>query len=343
MTVGAPRAFRVGPARSRGRAGGRQAAVDHDPTRSDDGRAIGRGGLRVPRLLFGTAPLATVFWGNDEATAMAAVTRALEVGVRGFDTAPLYGLGEAEARLGRALAAAPAVPDDLVVATKVGRSLVERAGERDVEFDFSFDATRRQLEASLARLGRDRVAIAHVHDPEDHLDAALAGTVRALHTLRDEGVVGAVSLGTNVPATLARFLDEADLDSALLAGRFTLLDRTGEPVLDRCAERGLPVLAGGVFNSGLLARPRPGSWFDYAPADDALRLQRTAELAAACERHGTDLRTAAIRFPLRHPAVAAVVLGMGSAAEVDADVASLAAALPDELWPTLGPAVSAHR
>jgi D-threo-aldose 1-dehydrogenase len=302
---------------------------------TDGSRAVGPRDVPLPRLLFGTAPLATVFWGNDEATAVAAVARALELGVRGFDTAPLYGLGEAEARLGRALAAAPTVPDDLVVATKVGRSLVQRAGEGDIEFDFSADATRRQLESSLARLGRDGVAIVHVHDPEDHLDAALAGTVPALVALRDEGVIGAVSLGTNVPATLARFLREADLDCALLAGRWTLLDRTGEAVLDACAEQGLPVLAGGVFNSGLLAAPRPGAWFDYAPAADEL-LQRTAQLAATCERHGTDLRTAAIRFPLRHPAVAAVVLGMGSAAEVEEDLASLAAPLPDELWAALG-------
>jgi D-threo-aldose 1-dehydrogenase len=303
---------------------------------ADGSRAVGPRAVPLPRLLFGTAPLATVFWGNDEATAVAAVTRALELGVRGFDTAPLYGLGEAESRLGRALALAEgAVPDDLVVATKVGRSLVERDGERDIEFDFSADAARRQLDASLARLGRDRVSVAHVHDPEDHLDAALAGTIPALVALRDEGVVGAVSLGTNVPATLARFLREADLDCALLAGRWTLLDRTGEAVLDECASRGLPVLAGGVFNSGLLAAPRPGAWFDYAPAGDDL-LQRTAALSATCERHGTDLRTAAIQFPLRHPAVAAVVLGMGSAAEVEEDLASLSAPLPDELWATLG-------
>jgi D-threo-aldose 1-dehydrogenase len=310
------------------------------PASSHDGdRPVGSRGLTVPRLLFGTAPLASVFWGNDEDTAVAAVGRALALGVRGFDTAPLYGLGEAEARLGRALAAASAVAEvpvtDVIVATKVGRSLVERDGERDVVFDFGADATRRQLDASLARLGRDRVDVAHVHDPEDHLAEALSGTVRALVELREEGVIRAVSVGTNVPATLTLFLREADLDCALLAGRWTLLDRTGGAVLDECAERGVPVLAGGVFNSGLLAAPRPGAWFDYAPADDE-RLRRTAELAAVCARHGTDLRTAAVQFPLRHPAVAAVVLGMGRPIEVEEDLASLAAPLPDDLWAELG-------
>jgi D-threo-aldose 1-dehydrogenase len=298
---------------------------------------LGRTGLRVPPIVFGTAPLATGFWGNDATTAAATLARALERGVWAFDTAPLYGAGEAETRLGRALAAAGR--PDVVVATKVGRTLVgigdgDAAG-RDLVFDFGADAVRRSLDGSLARLGRARVGIVHVHDPDDHLAEALDGAVGALVDLRAQGVIHAVSLGTNSAATLAWFLERADLDCALLAGRWTLLDRSGGEVLDACADRGVPVLAGGVFNSGLLADPRPGAWFDYAPADPD-RLARAAELVSICARHGADLRTAAIQFPLRHPAVAAVVLGMARPAEVDQNLTSLDAELPADLWAELG-------
>jgi D-threo-aldose 1-dehydrogenase len=292
-------------------------------------RELGRTGLRVPRLAFGTAPLASVFWGNEEATAEAAVAHAVGAGVRFFDTAPLYGLGESEARLGRGLSGVGR--GEVLVATKFGRTLVGAGEDREAVFDFGYDAVRRSLAASLERLGRSSIDIAHVHDPDDHLGQSIEGTYRALAELRDQRVVKAVSLGTNVPGTLAFYLKEADLDCALLAGRWTLLDRTGGGVLDECLTRGVSVLAGGVFNSGLLADPRPGAWFDYAPAGEGLR-RRAAALAEACERHGTDLRTAAIQFPLRHPAVTAVVLGMSSAAEVDANLASLAAPVGADLW-----------
>jgi D-threo-aldose 1-dehydrogenase len=300
-------------------------------------RELGRTGIRLPPIVFGTAPLASAFWGNDVETAAATLARALEQGVRAFDTAPLYGTGEAETRLGRALAVAGR--PDVVLATKVGRTLVgigegDAAG-RDLVFDFGADAVRRSLEGSLTRLGRSTVDVVHVHDPDDHLAQALDGAVAALVELRAEGVIRAVSVGTNSAATLAWFLERTDLDCALLAGRWTLLDRTGGEVLDACAERGVPVLAGGVFNSGLLADPRPGVWFDYAPAAPD-RLARAAELVSTCARHRTDLRTAAVQFPLRHPAVAAVVLGMARPAEVDQNLASLDADLPEELWAELG-------
>jgi D-threo-aldose 1-dehydrogenase len=297
-------------------------------------RVLGRTGLRVPQVAFGTAPLASVFWGNDETTAEAAVRRALARGVRFFDTAPLYGLGESEERLGRVLAESD-LGTEVIVATKFGRALVRADNERDVVFDFGYDAVRRSLDDSLTRLGRSAIEIAHVHDPDDHLAEAMAGTYRALADLRDQGVIKAVSLGTNQPATLAFFLAEADLDCALLAGRWTLLDRTGGDVLDECASRGVPVLAGGIFNSGLLASPRPGVWFDYAPADEE-RLRRAAEMAMICARHGTDLRTAAIQFALRHPAVAAVVLGMSTPDEVDENLSSCDTQLPTDLWSELG-------
>ena len=292
-------------------------------------QTIGRNGLVIPAVAFGTAPLATVFWGNEETRAAAALDRALERGVRFFDTAPLYGLGEAEQRLGRALARHGS--PDVVVATKFGRSLVGEGPDRVAAFDFSYDAVHRSLEASLRRLGRSAIEIAHVHDPDDHLRESIEGTYRALAELRDQGVISAVSVGTNRPSTVDFYVKEADLDCALLAGRWTLLDRTGGEVLEECRARKVPVLAGGVFNSGILASAHAGSWFDYAAADSGI-IERALALAAACERHGTDLRTTAIQFPLRHPAVAAVVLGMSSAAEVDDNLVSLKATTTAALW-----------
>lgn len=300
---------------------------------------IGRGEGRValPRLLLGTAPLASIFWGNEEATAKATVSQALHHGIRGFDSAPFYGLGEAESRLGAGLAEAEG-EGKVVIATKVGRTLVDRPGGRDAVFDFSRDAVLASLEASIERLGVDRVDIAHIHDPDDHLGVALDEAHGALCDLRDQGVIAAVSVGTNTPAVLDRFLADGDLDCALLAGRWTLLDRTGGPTLDRAAAVGVAVLAAGVFNSGVLAGPADGAWFDYGPASTEL-LDRSRALAARCRDHGVDLATAALRFPLRHPAVAAVVVGMAAPDEVDANVAAMVADLPAELWQDLDQAV----
>ena len=199
--------------------------------------------------------------------------------MRFFDTAPFYGLGEAERRLGRALAAAGLAESERpVVATKAGRLLTaEPDGSVGVRFDFGYDAARRSLESSLERLGVDRVDIVHIHDPDDHIDEALEGTFPALAALRDEGVIGAVSLGTNSVDTAAVFLERADLDCMLVAGRYTLLDRSAAGLIDACAARGVAYLAAGVFNSGVLARPREGAWYDYGPAS-AETLARAAAI-----------------------------------------------------------------
>ena len=218
---------------------------------------LGRTGLQVCTLALGTAPLASIFWGNDAGTAVATAGRALEQGVRFFDTAPFYGLGEAESRLGQALADAGG--ERPVIATKVGRLLtVLPDGSADAHFDFGYGAAMQSLESSLERLGVDRVDIVHVHDPDDHIHEALEGTYPALVSLRDQGVVSAVSLGTNSVATAAVFLERADLDCMLVAGRYTLLDPSAAELIDACAARGVAYLAAGVFNSGVLARPGPG-------------------------------------------------------------------------------------
>ena len=293
---------------------------------------LGRTGLEVRRLALGTAPLASIFWGNDAETAVGTATRALARGVRFFDTAPFYGLGEAERRLGRALAAAGGEAERPVIATKAGRLLTDEPdGSVGVRFDFGYDAARRSLESSLARLGVDRVDIVHIHDPDDHIDEALDGTFPALAALRDEGVIDAVSLGTNSVATAVAFLERADLDCMLVAGRYTLLDRSAADLIDACAARGVAYLAAGVFNSGVLARPREGSWYDYGPASDET-LARAAAIDEVCRRHGVALRAAAVNFALTHPGVTSVVVGMAAPAEVDENLAALRAPVPHELW-----------
>ena len=286
------------------------------------------------RLALGTAPLASVFWGNDEATALAAVQRACERGVRFFDTAPFYGLGESERRLGAGLRAA-AAEAGAVIATKAGR-LLEAGPDGSVEavFNFSYDAAWRSVESSLDRLGTDRVGIVHVHDPDDHLDEALAGTHQAVADMRDQKMIDAVSVGTNAVSTAAFFLERGDLDCMLVAGRYTLLDQSAAPLIAACADRGVAYLAAGVFNSGVLARPAEGAWYDYGPVS-AERLERARAIESACRRHGASLAAAALAFPLAHPSVASVVVGMAAAAEVDENLDAAAAGVPADLWSEL--------
>ena len=281
----------------------------------------------------GTAPLATIFWGNDADTAVQAAARALERGVGFFDTAPFYGLGEAEQRLGQALAAAGG--ERPVIATKAGRLLTHGAdGSVDVHFDFGYDAAMQSVESSLERLGVDRVDIVHIHDPDDHIHEALEGTYPALVALREQGMIGAVSLGTNSVATAAVFLERADLDCMLVAGRYTLLDRSAAELIDACARRGVAYLAAGVFNSGVLARPQAGAWYDYGPATDET-LERAAAMGSFCKHHGVALRAAAVNFPLTNPGVSAVVVGMAAPAEVDENLAALRTPVPAGLWTDL--------
>ena len=294
------------------------------------------------RVGLGCAALGNLYAPVSEADAGATVAAAWERGVRFFDTAPLYGHGLSEQRLGRALAAFPR--DETVLCSKVGRVLVpaEDPGDSiftDVppvrpEFDFSAAGVEASLAASLDRLGVHRLDVVHVHDPEDHLEQVVAETFPALSRWRDEAIVGAVGVGTNVPETASFLLDRVELDWLLLAGRCTLLDRTGTDVLDRCASLGVEVIAAGVFNSGLLADPSAGAHYFYEPAPADV-VARARDLAAVCDRFGVPLAAAAIQFPLRHPAVTLVLPGARSAAEIGTDLDFLDVAIPDELWAEL--------
>ena len=309
-------------------------------------RRLGTTAVEVTRLGLGCAPLGNLYAALAEGDAEAAVDAAWGHGVRFFDTAPLYGHGVSELRLGAALAGR--ARDAVTVATKVGRLLVpdDVSGAPDTifadvppvhpEFDFSYDGTLRSLEASLERLQLDRVDVLHVHDPDDHLDDALSGAFPALRRLRDEGVVGAIGAGMNQSEALVRITREADVDCVLLAGRYTLLDRAGaDELLPLCAERNVSVIAAGVFNSGLLADPdAAGATYDYAAAPQHL-VARARQLARICADYDTPLRAAALQFPLRHPAVTCVLVGARSQAEVDDNIAMFRHDIPADLWSAL--------
>jgi D-threo-aldose 1-dehydrogenase len=300
----------------------------------------------VGRLALGGAPIGNLFEAVAERDALATVDAAWARGVRLFDTAPLYGHGLSEVRLGRALSGRPR--DGYVLATKVGRLLTPVGADEvrdptifaDVPavqpvFDFSSDGVRRSVEASLERLAVDRIDLLHVHDPDDHLDAAEAGAFPALIRLRDEGVVNAVGLGTNLASVANRFVGRVDLDWLLLAGRCTLLDQSGpEEVFDRCVEHDVRILAAGVFNSGVLAAPAAGASFHYAPVPPDV-LARVRAMQAACAAHDVPLAAAALQFPLRVPGVDTVLVGARTAAEIDEDADLLDLPIPDELWDAL--------
>ena len=295
---------------------------------------LGRTGLRVSRVGLGTAPLASIFWGNDEPTATDTARRALHAGLTFFDTAPFYGLGECERRLGAALRGGR---DGVVIATKVGRTLqTGSGGEVEARFDFSYDAVRRSLDGSLGRLGIDRVIVVHIHDPDDHIDEAVAGAHRALVDLRDQGVIDAVSLGTNSVQTAATILERCDLDCLLVAGRFTLLDQSGaDELLPLCEKLGVAVLAAGVFQGGVLADTAAGAPHGYARVPPTL-LRQIDGLRELCRAYDVPLLAAALQFPLTHPAVSAVVVGARSPREITEAAAWLDHEIPKPFWAALG-------
>jgi D-threo-aldose 1-dehydrogenase len=321
-------------------------------------RRLGRSAVHVTELSFGGAAIGNLFSEVGDDDARAAVDAAWDGGIRTFDTAPHYGLGLSERRLGAALGRRPRA--EYVISTKVGR-LLEPAGApagaaagRDTEgfavpasavrrFDYSADGVRRSLEASLGRLGLDRVDIALIHDPDDHGEQALREAYPALEKLRAEGAVGAIGVGMNQTALLTRFVRDTDVDVVLVAGRFTLLDRSAAAeLLPEAHRRGVSVLVGGVFNSGVLAAPQPGATYDYQAASDEL-IGRAQRLADECARFGVPLRAAAARFPLTHPAVASVLIGARSAAEITDALRLRALDIPEGLWEALATAAEKTR
>ncbi|WP_308258002.1 aldo/keto reductase [Pseudonocardia lacus] len=302
--------------------------------------SLGLGGANLGNLF---APMT-----DDEATAL--LGAAWDSGIRYFDTAPHYGLGLSERRLGRFLATRPR--DEYVVSTKAGRLLEPSpatAGERDADlydvpadvrrvWDFSADGVRRSLTESLERLGLDRVDVLFLHDPEvAGLDDALATGVPAAVALREEGLVDAVGVGSTSTEALVAAARAGGLDLLMVAGRFTLLEQpAAAELLPECRARGIGVVAAGVLNSGLLASPRPGDGARYeyqpVPADVLARARRLADV---CDGYGVELPVAALRFPWREETVRSVVLGAGSAAELRETVRRARTPVPDALWAAL--------
>ncbi|MDA0788533.1 MAG: aldo/keto reductase [Proteobacteria bacterium] len=319
---------------------------------------LGSSGVKVTELGFGGAPIGSVGPRVTEEQVTEILNAAWDIGIRYFDTAPLYGHGLSERRVGRFLSQRPR--DEFALSSKVGRLLVpEDEGERfdkmldqepfSIRYDYSYDGARRSLEASFERLGLDRVDILLCHDIDiwthgedkqpEILKTAREGILRALSDLKREGVIRAFGLGVNEWQVCNQILDEFDVDCFLLAGRFTLLEQAPLDVfLPRCVERNVSIIIGGPFNSGLLANAeRRRATYDYKPVDDA-RWDKAQSIRRICENHDVDMRAAALRYPLMHPAVAAVIPGMWHVDEVHTNLELLQQSLPDALWSDLSDA-----
>lgn len=301
--------------------------------------------VELTQLGFGTAAIGNLYQAVDDDIAQTTLDAAWGAGIRYFDTAPYYGLGLAERRLGRFLRGYPR--DEFVISSKVGRLLetnehptaqgdavFDVPGDVRVVRDYSRDGVLRSLEASLRRTGLDRLDIVFVHDPDDDWAQAADEAMPALADLRDQGVIGAIGAGMNQSRMLERFLRETAADVVMLAGRYTLLEQAAlDDVLPAATELGKTVIAAGAFNSGLLAqdRPAPGAKYNYfdAPPEVVARAQRIAEI---CEAHHTTLPAAAIAFPLGHPAVVTVALGMRTPDEVARNIELFSRPVPAALW-----------
>jgi D-threo-aldose 1-dehydrogenase len=315
--------------------------------------------LSLSPLGLGCAQLGNLYHAISDETAAATVRRAWDEGVRYFDTAPHYGLGLSETRLGAALRSYPR--DEYVLSTKVGRVIhAMRPGERHpadfrdnglpgfaAEFDYTYDGVMRSLEHSHLRLGLARIDIALIHDVdfwttkdrgvlEERFKTVMDGGFKALDELRKAGVIGAIGVGINESDTSLRFIQAGDFDCMLLAGRYTLLEQGGlEAFLPECVKRNVSVILGGPYNSGILTGGVTNSaTHDYVQAPTPL-IDKARKIEAVCKRHGVELGAAAMQFPLFHPALCAVIPGALSATEVKQNAGRLSAKIPTELWSEL--------
>jgi D-threo-aldose 1-dehydrogenase len=318
-------------------------------------RALGRTALEVSVVGFGTAPLGDLFARLDDATAIATVERAFQLGINLLDTSPLYGRGLAEHRCGTAIRRV--ARHDIVLCTKVGRWMDPFHGPDDgsgfvggqphrAVVDYSYDGTMRSVEQSLLRLGTDRLDLLLIHDVdvwthgleaiENRFREAMTGAYVALDRLRGQGVVAGIGIGVNEAEMCVRFAQAGSFDTMLLAGRYSLLEQPALAQFLPLAERqGIGVLLGGVFNSGILATGAiPGAKYNYRDAPPAI-LARVAEIERVCHAHCVALPTAALHFALGHPAVVSVVLGAQSPIEVERNVAALSTEVPAALWSDL--------
>jgi D-threo-aldose 1-dehydrogenase len=294
----------------------------------------GKNALPVTSFGLGTAPIGNTASVSD-ADAEATIQHAYELGVRLFDSAPLYGNGEAELRVGRALRGVDRA--SYVISTKIGRVL--NADRRAFVYDYSYDGVMRSLEGSLQRLGTDHIDVVLVHDPDadtvDHEQDALDGAFPTLQDLRSQGVIKALGAGMNQWQMEQRFAEQADPDVFLLAGRYTLLEQTSLGFLKLCKEKGIGIFLGGVYNSGILATgPKPDAKYNYHNAPAAI-LEKAGKIKAVCDRYGVPLNEAALHFAGAHPTVTSLVVGAVKPSEVATNIDALRAEIPPELWQEL--------
>ena len=303
-----------------------------------------RTSLELSRLSLGTAPLAGLFAPVKDEESDALIKTSLSQGINYFDTAPLYGHGSAEKRLGRILTS---VTEPYVLETKVGRVLkqVDKANpmpwfpdaDPHIEpvFDYSRDGILKSLEDSLSRLGVSHIDIALMHDCENHVEEAINNAFPVLHTLKSQGIIKAIGVGLNFPDVAMRIMSEVDLDIALIAGRYTLLDQSAQrDLLPYAIERNVDITIGGVFNSGVLANPVKGATFEYLPASDEI-VAKAQKIGAFLKERGIPLTAAALQFPLRHPAVTSVLTGSRNSQELLSNIADFDLELPQDIWSEL--------
>ncbi len=332
----------------------------------NEARKVGRTSLKLPLLGFGTVQIGGWPRRLSEEKALEALQESWDLGIRFFDTAPMYGIGMSEERLGKFLRTKPR--DSYTLCTKVGRIVRDQeattgedpfwrgAPARKYHFDFSYDGVMRSVEDSVRRTGIDRFDILLIHDSDRHYQEALDGAYKALDRLRSDGTIKAVGAGLNQNAMLARFAQDGVMDIFLLAGRYTLLDHSAlDALFPVCEKRGTSILIGGVFNSGMLNDPSPRASFDYVTADEKWRenvldhgvrvpeahetgdywVKRALAIKAVCDRHGVPLSAAALQFSAAHPVVSSIVVGAGSGKRIKENIEFLAMQIPAALWDEL--------
>ena len=311
-------------------------------------KTLGKSGIEVTRVGLGCASLGGMYGDITEERAHEVVRRAVSLGINVIDTAPLYGYGKSEIRIGRAVQGRNR--SDFVLATKVGRLLVPKDEGGDTsqdanwgtesplrpKFDFSYDAVMRSVEESLKRLETDRIDILHIHDPDNHYEQALRGAYPALDKLRSQGVIRAVSAGMNQSEMLARFAREGDFDCFLLAGRYSILEQGAmDELFPLCAEKNIGIMLGGTYNSGILASNLGvGAKFNYAEAPEDV-LERARGLQTVAARHRVSLKAAALRFALAHPQVTCIIPGTRVPDRVNENLKLVDEPIPSEFWAEL--------
>ena len=303
----------------------------------------------ISKLALGTAPLGGLFTSVSESDAESTILTAINSGICYFDTAPLYGYGNAERRLGSALKKSGA---PFVISTKVGRvlnkinpaelkeddslgSYVDIDPTLTPEFDFSRDGIMRSIEESLKRLNLPAIDIAYIHDADDRIGEAIEKSYPVLDELRSQGVLKGIGIGMNYTAPSIKAVKEMDLDIILIAGRYSLLDQSAQDELFvECLKKNTAVVIGGVYNSGILANPTQGATYDYEPAKQEL-IDRAISIRDLLKPFDVPLTAAAIQFPLRHPAVTAILTGSRNINELQSNIADFDREIPQEAWNAL--------